>query len=91
MCPISGDIPFDDQKDVKSKKDFNEVFNSMLPQISPPYLGLPGLCFSNKILKKQIPLGIQFITKKFREDHLIRVGYDLEKLYPKIIPVTPNF
>ena len=32
-----------------NEKDFDEVFMSMLPQIAPPYLGLPGLCFSNHI------------------------------------------
>ena len=91
LCPISGDLPFEDLKDTKSEKDFDEVFTSMLPQIAPPYLGLPGLCFSNHVNEKKIPIGVQFISRKFREDQLFKVGYDLEQLFPEIKPITPYY
>jgi len=91
LCPISGDPPFEDLKDTKSEIDFDEVFTSMLPQIAPPYLGLPGLCFTNKINEFKIPMGVQFISRRFREDHLFKVAYDLENIFPKIKPVTPNY
>ena len=91
LCPISGDLPFEDLKDIKSEEDFNHVFQSMLPQIAPPYLGLPGLSFSNKIINFNIPVGVQLISRKFREDQLFRVAYDLEKLYPIIKSITPEF
>ena len=63
----------------------------MLPQIAPPYIGLPGLSFATSQTKQKIPLGVQFISRKFREDLLLNVGYDLENYYPKIEPVLPNF
>ena len=63
----------------------------MLPQIAPPYLGLPGLCFSNYINKNKIPIGVQFISRKFREDQLFKVAYDLEKLFPEINTITPDY
>ena len=91
LCPISGDLPFEDLKDTKSEKDFDEVFSSMLPQIAPPYLGLPGLCFSNHINKKKIPIGVQFISRKFREDQLFKVAYDLEQHFPEIKTITPDY
>ena len=91
LCPISGDLPFEDLKDTKSEKDFDEVFASMLPQIAPPYLGLPGLCFSNHVNENKIPIGVQFISRKFREDQLFKVAYDLEQLFPEINTITPNY
>ena len=91
LCPISGDPPFEDLKDVKSANDFDEVFSSMLPQIAPPYIGIPGLSFCNGISNKNIPLGVQFLTRRYREDKLLEVGYDLEKLYPKIKTINPKF
>ncbi len=91
LCPVSGDLPFEDLKDVKSIKDFDYVFSSMLPQIAPPYLGLPGLSFCNGINNENIPLGVQFLSRRFREDKLLEVGYDLEKLYPKIKTINPKF
>ena len=91
LCPITGDIPFPDLKDLESEESFDLVFDSMLPQIAPPYIGLPGLSFATSQTKQKIPLGVQFISRKFREDLLLNVGYDLENYYPKIEPVLPNF
>ncbi len=91
LCPITGDIPFPDLKDLESEESFDLVFDSMLPQIAPPYMGLPGLSFATSQTKQKIPLGVQIISRKFREDLLLNVGYDLEKYYPKIEPVLPNF
>ena len=91
LCPITGDVPFPDLKDLESEESFDLVFDSMLPQIAPPYMGLPGLSFATSQTKQKIPLGVQFISRKFREDLLLNVGYDLENYYPKIEPVLPNF
>ena len=91
LCPITGDIPFPDLKDLESKEAFDLVFDSMLPQIAPPYMGLPGLSFATSQTKQNIPLGVQFISRKFREDLLLNVAYDLEKYYPKIEPALPSF
>ena len=91
LCPITGDIPFPDLKDLESEESFDLVFDSMLPQIAPPYMGLPGLSFATSQTKQNIPLGVQFISRKFREDLLLNVAYDLEKYYPKIEPALPSF
>ena len=91
LCPITGDIPFPDLKDLESEESFDLVFESMLPQIAPPYMGLPGLSFATSQTKQKIPLGVQFISRKFREDLLLNVAYDLENYYPKIEPVLPSF
>ena len=91
LCPITGHIPFPDLKDLESEESFDLVFDSMLPQIAPPYMGLPGLSFATSQTKKKIPLGVKFISRKFREDLLLNVGYDLENYYPKIEPILPAF
>ena len=90
LCPITGDIPFPDLKDLESEESFDLVFESMLPQIAPPYMGLPGFSFATKKTKENIPLGVQLISRKYREDLLLNVAYDLEKHYPKIEPALPN-
>ena len=91
LCPVSGDLPFEDLKDVKSTNDFDYVFSSMLPQIAPPFLGLPGLSFCNGISKDNIPYGVQFLSRRFREDKLLEVGYDLENCFSKITAINPKF
>ena len=90
LCPVTGDLPFPDLKDLESPESFDLVFDSMLPQIAPPYLGLPGLTFSTNKIASNIPLGVQFITRKYREDILLNVGYELENFFPEIKPILPN-
>ena len=63
----------------------------MLPQIAPPFLGLPGLSFCNGISKDNIPYGVQFLSRRFREDKLLEVGYDLENCFSKIKAINPKF
>ena len=91
LCPITGDLPFPDLKDLESPSSFDLVFDSMLPQIAPPYLGLPGLSFATGKTEDNIPLGVQFISRKFREDVLLNVGYELENYFSPIKPVIPNY
>lgn len=91
LCPITGDIPFEDLKDLESPESFDMVFDSMLPQIAPPYLGLPGLSFATGKTENKIPLGVQMISRRHREDVLLAAGHDLEKLFPKINPILPSF
>ena len=91
LCPTTGDIPFEDLKDLESPESFDMVFDSMLPQIAPPYLGLPGMSYATGKTKNNVPLGVQMISRKYREDVLLAAGYDLEKIFPKINPVLPNF
>ena len=91
LCPTTGDLPFPVLTFLESPSSFDLVFDSMLPQIAPPYLGLPGLPFATGKTETNIPLGVQFISRKFREDILLKVGYDLENHFPQIKPVVPNF
>ena len=91
LCPISGKTPFEDLKDIKSSDDFEEVFSSMLPQIAPPYLGLPGLSLCNGISENEVPMGVQFLSRRFREDMLLKVAYDVERCSPKINVIDPKF
>jgi len=91
LCPITGHLPFEDLKDLESPESFDMVFDSMLPQIAPPYLGLPGMSFATGKTENKIPLGVQMISRRHREDVLLAAGYDLEKHFPKINPIFPSF
>ena len=43
---------------------------------------------------KKLDTGLEKLSpekRKFREDVLLKVGYDLENYFPQIKPVIPNF
>jgi amidase len=79
LCPVSGELPFADHRDVASEADFDAVLEAQLPLIATPFLGLPGLGRS--------PVGVQLFADHFREDLLLAAG---EVLAPDPIEVLPT-
>ncbi len=90
LCPVSGELPFPDQMDVESADAFDRVFEAQLIQISTPLLGLPGLVVTTGILEDDIPVGVQLIGGKFREDTLLAAGEAIEAGGPDLPPVDPR-
>lgn len=90
LCPNSGELPFPNNLDAESSDAFDRVLAAQLPQIAPPFLGLPGLAVTTGILSDQTPVGIQLIGAKFREDSLLAAGADIAAAGPAFPPVNPD-
>ena len=82
LCPVSGELPFADHRDVASSADFDAVLHAQTPMIAPPFMGLPGLTITTGT-QGSAPLGVQLIADQFREDLLLQAG---ETLAPHPIP-----
>lgn len=82
LCPVSGDLPFTDHRDVASEADFDAVLQAQMPMIVPPFMGLPGLTVATG-KHGTAPLGVQLIADQFREDLVLQAG---EVLAPHPIP-----
>lgn len=73
LCPVSGELPFADHRDVASEADFDAVLEAQLPLIATPFMGLPGLTVTNGKVGRS-PVGVQLIADQFREDLLLAAG-----------------
>lgn len=73
LCPVSGELPFDDQRDTASAADFDAVLAAQLPMIATPFMGLPGLTVSTGQAEGR-PVGVQLLADQFREDLLLEAG-----------------
>ena len=89
ICPISGELPFEQQSDVKSEAGFEAMLEAQLTQRAIPTLGLPGLAVATGKVG-HIPMGVQLIADKFREDILLAAGADLERASPPIKVIDPR-
>ena len=85
LMPISGQLPFPDHYDTASPEAFAQVVEAQLPQIAPPFMGLPGLALTTGRTATH-PLGIQIIADRGREDLLLDLA---DILAPEIKAVTP--
>ncbi|MCR9125612.1 MAG: amidase family protein [Rhodobacteraceae bacterium] len=88
LCPTSGMLPFEQLQDVRSPADFATVFEAQLTQRALPTLGLPGLAVATGT-EAGVPVGVQLIAGRFREDILLAAGHDIEAALGAPVVVTP--
>jgi amidase len=88
LCPVSGMLPFAQQLDVSSEDAFETIMQAQLPQLALPTLGLPGLTVSTGLVGT-VPVGVQLIGGRFREDILLAAGEAIEAGGTPDNPVTP--
>lgn len=76
LCPVSGELPFDQQLDVSSEVAFARVFEAQLTQRAVPAIGVPALAVATGEAKGR-PVGVQLIGQRYREDILLAAGHDI--------------
>lgn len=93
LCPVSGELPFPDLLDVSSEAGFARVLAAQMPQVGLPLTGLPGLAVTTGRVESDgapVPVGVQLVAGRFREDVLLAAGEAIEARGAPIVPVTPG-
>jgi amidase len=88
LMPVSGELPFPDQLDHKDDASFARVWHAQLTQIAIPFLGLPGLTVSTGLVGR-IPVGVQVVAGRFREDLCFAAGEAIEAGGVPPMPIDP--
>lgn len=81
LCPISGELPFEQQLDIRSEADFMRVYDAQLTQRGLPVMGMPSLAVATGSTGGR-PVGVQLVSRKFREDILLSAGAAIEAAGP---------
>ena len=89
LCPISGQLPFRQQQDVRSEQASEEIMQAQLTQLAIPALGLPGLAVATGHAG-DAPVGVQLVGARFREDVLLDAGSAIERQGLPIVPCDPT-
>ena len=82
LCPISAEPPFPDMLDVRSAEDFRSVFAAQLTQVALPFVGVPAMSVCTKA--DHVPLGVQLVAARFREDILLDAAQAIEDACGKV-------
>ncbi len=85
ILPVSAELPFPDNLD---QLDFHRVWSAQLTQVALPLTGLPALTISTGI-KGNTPIGVQLVSRRFREDILLAAATILERAGTPESPVEP--
>lgn len=77
LCPNSGELPFEQQLDVRSEADFARIYEAQLTQRGLPVIGMPAMSIATGQSEGR-PLGVQLVSARFREDLLFEAGTIIE-------------
>jgi amidase len=88
LMPVSGELPFADGLDMRDEASFARVWRAQVPQIAIPFMGLPALTVSTGLVGR-IPVGVQVVSSRFREDLCLLAGEAIEAGGTPSSPVDP--
>ncbi len=89
LMPASGELPFRDNADVESFEGFQRIMAAQLPQVGLPLLSLPGLTVTTGLVAG-VPVGVQLVAGRYREDLLLLAGEAIEAGGVPPAPVGPG-
>jgi amidase len=88
LLPVSAELPFPDGLDLESKSGFERVWRAQLTQLALPVMGLPCLTVSTGLVGS-IPVGVQVVAGRFREDLCLDAGEAIEAGGVPPAPINP--
>jgi amidase len=77
LLPICAELPFENNLDLQGPEAYERVWRAQLPMIALPVTGLPALCVHTGMVGRS-PVGVQLVAPRFREDHCLAAGADIE-------------
>jgi amidase len=72
----------------------DRIIAAQAPQFAIPLLGLPGLCVPVGGAHDEgvrVPVGVQLVAARFREDLLLDAAEVIEARYPRTTPIDPTW
>ena len=90
LTPVSGEPPFAWGQDVDSPQSMAGVLRAQETQFAVPLLGLPAVSVPTG-LADGLPMGVQLIGQRFREDLVLDAAEVIEARCPPMTPIDPKF
>ncbi|WP_024506452.1 amidase family protein [Bradyrhizobium sp. ARR65] len=88
LIPVSAELPFADNLDLKGEASFARVWRAQLTEIAIPFMGLPGLTVSTGLVGRA-PVGVQVVSGRYREDLCLAAGEAIEAGGVPPMPIDP--
>jgi amidase len=88
VMPVSGELPFADQLDLRDAESWQRVWRAQVPMIGTPFMGLPGLTVATGLVG-QTPVGVQVVAGRYREDLCLLAGEAIEAGGVPPSPIDP--
>lgn len=90
LMPVSAEVAFIQDEDIKSLDSNRRLMTVQWPMMSIPILGVPALSVPVSVING-LPVGVQLVGKRFREDTLFEAGEIIEAQARISTPIDPMF
>lgn len=90
LGPVSAEAPFRQGRDLASQESMQQVLAAQAPMFVVPLLGVPALSAPVGLVDG-VPMGVQLIANRFREDMLFAAARAIEMRCPAMTPIDPKF
>jgi amidase len=88
LMPVSMEPPFRLGFDTTSQTLMDEALAAQAPQLAVPLLGLPAVAVPTG-LAGGLPMGVQIMGPRFREDLVLDAAEAIERRAPLLTPIDP--
>lgn len=89
LAPVCTELPYVHGFDVESAARTMEVWRQSSTLMAIPVLGLPGMAVPTGV-SGGLPVGVQIIGPRFREDLCLAAAEAIEARVPRITPIDPR-
>lgn len=90
LLPISAELPFQAEQDLRSEPCFWRIWEAQLPQVGLSLIGIPALALCTG-KHGNTPVGVQVVAGRFREDLCLEAGLAIEQRIYKPEAIDPLF
>jgi len=91
VCPVSGEPPLPQGLDIQGEAEMARVLRAQVFLFAMPHLGLPSVSVPTGVTADGLPMGVQIITPRFREDLALDAAEVVEARCPMPTPIDPRF
>lgn len=91
LAPNSAEPPFAQGTDCASQQSFDRIYRAQAFQLACPLLGLPGASVPTGLTADGLPMGVQVIGRRWREDMVLDAAAAIEAQCPMPTPIDPRF
>jgi amidase len=89
LAPVCTELPYAQGFDLESATRTMEVWRQSATLMAVPVLGLPGMAVPTGVANG-LPVGVQIIGPRFREDLCLAAAEAIEARVPRITPIDPR-
>ena len=90
LCPVSGEPPLPQGLDIQGEAEMARVLRAQVFLFAMPHLGIPSISVPTGLTADGLPMGVQIITPRFREDLALDAAEAIEARCAMPTPIDPR-